>query len=140
MGSDIKLQLEQAPPARRRSVVATFVRERALRALGLGALRSIDPRTPLGELGLDSLLAVELRNTLGSALGRSLPATLLFDHPTLDALTDHLLGELFPGSATSPTVAGEDTPSAAHRIVGSIEDMSDEEVERKWAERTRTKR
>ena len=45
----------------------------------------------LDELGLDSLLAIELRNALARSLGRSLPATLLFDYPTLDALTDYVM-------------------------------------------------
>jgi acyl carrier protein len=71
--------------------LATFVRERALAVLGLDDGRAVDPATPAGELGLDSLLAVELRNALSTALSMPLPATLLFDHPTLEQLTEHLL-------------------------------------------------
>ncbi len=135
---DLRVQLADAAASRRRPLLAAFVRERALRALGLDAARSIDPRTPLGELGLDSLLAVELRNTLGTALGLALPATLLFDHPTLDALTDHLMAELFPVAAPDIT-AGPRAAPAASTIVGAIEDLSDEEVERRLAARSRAK-
>jgi hypothetical protein len=94
---------------------------------------------PLGELGLDSLLAVELRNTLATALGRALPATLLFDHPTIDALTDHLLGELSTSDTPQFKVTPPSTPASASTIVGCIEDLSDAEVERQLAARFHAK-
>jgi acyl carrier protein len=47
---------------------------------------------PLRELGLDSMLAIELRNHLGRTLGRTMPATLLFDYPTGRKLIEHLAG------------------------------------------------
>lgn len=136
--ADIRAQLADAPESRRRPLLLGLVQERALRALGMDAGRPVDPRTPLGDLGLDSLLAVELRNTLGSALGRSLPATLLFDYPTIDALADFLLGELFE---VPPAPVPEAAPSGetGHALVGSIEELSDDDVERLLAERARRK-
>lgn len=59
--------------------------------LGSEVLLDIEPESPLQELGLDSLRAVELRNHLSTLLGRKLPATLLFDYPTLEKLAEHLL-------------------------------------------------
>jgi acyl transferase domain-containing protein/ubiquinone/menaquinone biosynthesis C-methylase UbiE len=135
----ITAQLTAAPAARRRPLLSAFVRERALRALGQPAGRAIDPGRPLGELGLDSLLAVELRNTLATALGRSLPATLLFDHPTIDALTDHLLRELSTFDTPQVEVTGPATPASPSTIVASIEDLSDAEVERQLAARLLSK-
>ncbi len=138
-GSDLPRQLAAAAPTRRRSLLAAFVRERALRSLGLDHTHAVDPRTPLGELGLDSLLAVELRNTLATALCLNLPATLLFDHPTLDSLTDHLLGELFTSSPRESRLAAEPPAASAARIAASIEELSDDEVERRLAIRSRSK-
>ena len=55
------------------------------------AVRSpVAPDRPLHELGLDSLASLELRNRLGRLVGEVLPATLLFDFPTIAALTEHL--------------------------------------------------
>jgi len=119
--------------------LSAFVRERALRALGQPTGHGIDPGTPLGELGLDSLLAVELRNTLATALGRPLPATLLFDHPTIDALTDHLLRELSTSDTPQFDVSGPSTGTSASTIVDCIEDLSDAEVERQLAVRLQSK-
>jgi acyl transferase domain-containing protein/acyl carrier protein len=137
--SDLRAQIAEAPPGRRKAVVTAFVRERALRSLGIDPSRPVDPRTPLGELGLDSLLAVELRNTLGSALGMPLPATLLFDYPTIETLAGFIFDQL-PAPATSgsdPVAAAAAAPAAAPSLVDSIEDLSDEEVERMLAARTR---
>jgi hypothetical protein len=56
--------------------------------------REIDGHTPFGTLGLTSLLGLEIRNVLEAGLGLRLPATLIWAHPTLDALTGHLAGLL----------------------------------------------
>ncbi len=117
------------------------MRERALSALGMDPARPLDPRAPLGDMGLDSLLAVELRNMLGTAIGRSLPATLLFDYPTVDTLTDFLLVELF-GEQSGKAAPAVPAPSAADTgaaLVGSIEDLSDDDVDRLLAARATRK-
>ncbi len=82
-------------PNRRRSVLQTFVRTQAIKVLGAASREHVDITLPLRELGLDSLMAVELRNILGVAVNQTLPATLTFDHPTVEALTDYLATEIF---------------------------------------------
>jgi acyl transferase domain-containing protein len=132
---ELRAELEAAPQGRRRPMVAAFVRERALRALGVDPSRAVDPQTPLGEMGLDSLLAVELRNTLATALGRPMPATLLFDYPTIDALTDHILTGVLGLGGDAPGNGAAPAAPAPSTLVGSIEDLSDEEVDRQLAAR-----
>ena len=59
--------------------------------IGLNASTRIEPRQSLFDLGLDSLMAVELRNYLEKSVEHSLRSTLLFDYPTLEALVNYLL-------------------------------------------------
>jgi acyl carrier protein len=97
----------------RRTVVAGFVAASARKVLGLPGSAEIPPRQPFQELGLDSLMAVELRNAVGVAVGRAQPATLLFDHPTPESLTDHLLSLLPAPDAASPPPADAAAPTVA---------------------------
>jgi acyl carrier protein len=132
--ASLRQQLDAAPPARRKSILTAFVRERALKALALDPARTLDPRTPLGELGLDSLLAVELRNAIGRGIGVSLPATLLFDYPTVEALVNYLWTEVLQGA----DAAGENAPAVKKQaetrtgsaLLADITELSDEEVDR----------
>jgi acyl carrier protein len=124
-------QLEQADAVRQADLLLNFVAEQVARVLGLTNAAQIDPRTPLNTMGLDSLMAVELRNRLGSGLGRSLPATLAFDYPTVDTLIDYLRATLLP-----PTTPASPSPAqSTDDPLGSIEDLSDDEVDALFAKR-----
>jgi acyl carrier protein len=127
-GTDLRGALAVAPADRRRALVGAFVRERVADALGISA-STVDERRPLGELGLDSLLAIELRNTLGAAAGQSFPVTLLFDYPTVEALTEHLLDSLLSDRSLVAPMAKPRTPNA----VSAIAALSDDEVDRLYA-------
>jgi NADPH:quinone reductase-like Zn-dependent oxidoreductase/acyl carrier protein len=90
----ILAELAEATPSYRVALVEGHVSRLAAQALGLASGARLDVERPLSELGLDSLMAVELRNALAASLERALPATLLFDHPTVRALTTCLAHEL----------------------------------------------
>jgi acyl carrier protein len=126
---DLRKKLLEAPESRRNALVTAFVRDHAGRALGLSSSMVLDPRTPLADLGLDSLLAVELRNSLGGALGTALPATLLFDYPSVAALADHIAGLLQPQLEEPPQAAAE-TGTAEESLLDRVESLSDEELDR----------
>jgi len=130
-------ELMAAAPEGRSRLVLQHVRRIAQRVLGLGENKAIEVRQPLNELGLDSLMAVELRNALGTAVGRTLPATLLFDYPTIEALSNYLGREvlgLVPAAEAAP-VPPPQTRTAPAAVVERIEELSDEEVDRLFEER-----
>ena len=62
--------------------------------LGYNHPEEIAPNQPLSELGVDSLMAVELANQLEYDLGPTIPASFLFEHPTLVGLVDYLIEQM----------------------------------------------
>lgn len=113
-------ELRKLPAGLQRSELVKLLASRVRTLLELPVDTVLSRSTALKEIGLDSLLAVELRNQLTRLGGTPLPATLAFDHPTLDALADRLstVWEL----ASDPT-------SAMTAQDSSIDDMSDDEAE-----------
>jgi myxalamid-type polyketide synthase MxaB len=112
------------------------VRRQVARSLGVTTPESIELDRPLAEIGLDSLLAVEVRSALGTALRCSLPATLLFDYPTLDRVTAHLGRDVLaiaPWADVGRT--DRDDQVASTDALSAIEDMSEDDVERLLASR-----
>ena len=122
---DLPTRLAQTAPGNRRALLRGAVREHAGRVLGLAQARPVDPRQPLSELGLDSLMAVELRNSLGVALDRPLPATLLFDYPTIEGLAGFLEALLAP---PEPQPAADVTVRHT-ALMADLEQLSDAEAE-----------
>ncbi len=120
-------RIKQAPAGQRHGLLARFVEERVVKALGLDPSRPPDRARPLRELGLDSLLAVELRNVISNGLGlpRRLPATLLFDYPSVGAIADYLARELLPAENEIPSAAARDSQAE----LAAIAVLSDEEAE-----------
>ena len=91
--SGLKQRLAGLSAGERERLLLELVRSTAATVLS-ASLDSVEPERPLQELGLDSLMAVELRNRLSAASGLRLPATLLFDYPTPRALAHRLQGDL----------------------------------------------
>lgn len=90
--------LHAAPAPERSALIKKLVADEVVRILGLDPSRTLAHEQGLTDLGMDSLMAVELSNRVGGALGIKLPSTFAFEHPTLEAMGRHLLDELrIPG-------------------------------------------
>ena len=93
--SALKDWLSTLPQDEREGALLTWVSEEVAAVLGLAGPAAVPGDRPLKELGLDSLMAVELRNQLSARAQTPLPATLAFDYPTPKAIAELLLRRAF---------------------------------------------
>ena len=128
-GIPVTARIKSLPAGQRREALMQHLSERALHVLGLEPTMAVDPRTPLREVGLDSLMAVELRNALTRSIGQALPVTLLFDYPTLDALTSHLARTMGLDVVGSVCAAASAAASASAKAKTELTALSDTEAE-----------
>ncbi|MFD5094554.1 SDR family NAD(P)-dependent oxidoreductase [Amycolatopsis thailandensis] len=124
------------PSDRDEQAMTELVRRTVAAVLGHATKDSVAGDRAFQEIGFDSLTGLELRNRLGEAVGLRLPATLVFDHPTPDALTEYLSerfwGDQAPRAAEpvpAPVRAADDDPvvivGAGCRYPGGVESVTD---------------
>jgi hypothetical protein len=130
-------RLQAALPQERPEVLARSLQEEVSRILRLEASSELDWRQGFAELGMDSLMAIELRNVLQKGLGRTIPATVALDHPTIDFLTRHLLDnvlKLEAKEAPPPPEPKPPEPRSEGAVEPELDTLSDAELARLVAE------
>ncbi len=112
------------PAPGRPAGVLDAVRTAVALVLGYANASAVQPDRAFKDLGFDSLTAVELRNRLAATTGQRLPATLIYDYATPNALAAHLAGDAGPAVAAPVAVRTDDEPiaivSMACRFPGGV--------------------
>jgi SAM-dependent methyltransferase len=133
----LRARLETASIEGREDLLIELVCQEIGDVLGADARHRPQADERLHDFGVDSLMAVELRNRLVRrlALEQKLTATLIFDYPTPLAIARHLADLVF-GSAGSHAVAEAAPSSELPRIDrAALESMGDDEAEALLASR-----
>jgi acyl transferase domain-containing protein/NAD(P)-dependent dehydrogenase (short-subunit alcohol dehydrogenase family)/acyl carrier protein/SAM-dependent methyltransferase len=99
-------------------------------------ISTIDVEKPMGALGLDSLLGFELKNRCEQSLGLPLSATMVWNYPTVAALTGHLadklgvtLSEVSPvGRTVDGNLAKPASEQRVAAVINSVEQLSEDEA------------
>ncbi|MFF4218252.1 type I polyketide synthase [Streptomyces nondiastaticus] len=92
--SALKEKLSSLSEGEQHRLLVDTVCAHAAAVLGHSGSAAVEPDLAFRDLGFDSLTAVELRNLLTADTGLTLPATLVFDHPTPEAIARYLRSEL----------------------------------------------
>ncbi|MDH6195952.1 acyl transferase domain-containing protein/acyl carrier protein [Mycobacterium frederiksbergense] len=105
-------QLTNAPVQQRKKLLTDYLRDAVAEVTRVDAA---EVREDAGffDLGMDSLMAVELRRRIEQGVGREIPITLVMDHPRLSDVADYLLGEVL-GLNVQASAKATSAPVATH--------------------------
>ena len=140
--------LAGVPEGRRLDAVVDFVSHEVATVLGLDPSAVVSPEMGLFDLGMDSLMSVELRRRLERGTGRSLPSTLTFNYPNVAALAGFLHQQvqtrLIEGAAAAIDAAALSEPEATTEAVphaaSDLDSLTDDELEARLMARLRDTR
>ena len=123
-------QLEAAPPTERRELLVAYLQEQISQVLGFDSSHLIGSQQGFWDMGIDSLMAVELQNRLQIGLESVLPSTLVFDYPTIEELAEYLEREFF--SLASPSakshVDSRQVNDERVAVLTELEPLSEDEM------------
>jgi myxalamid-type polyketide synthase MxaB len=105
--ANILKRLNEAPQSERLQVLTTFLSGQVSQVLAFGPSATVDPRSSLIEMGMDSLMAMELANRLKAALGVKISAGDLLQGTSVADLALVVLDAPVAGDGvTGPSPAG----------------------------------
>jgi NAD(P)-dependent dehydrogenase (short-subunit alcohol dehydrogenase family) len=106
--TSLRSELDRMTGAERLRALERRVKDDVREVVGLEP----DAADALQPLGLDSLMAVELRNRVAAAIEHPLPSTLAFDHPTVERIVSFIIATLWPAAERGPEPKGIDAIKA----------------------------
>ncbi|MFL9817595.1 SDR family NAD(P)-dependent oxidoreductase [Tolypothrix campylonemoides VB511288_2] len=119
--SDILQKLQAAAANERLSLLTTHIQGEVAKVLGLPPSELPDPKQNFFDMGMDSLIAVELKNQLQNHLGQFLPSTLAFNYPNINSLAQYLSQDVLSLDISAQT--SQDLPQNQEELTTSLEEI-----------------
>jgi acyl transferase domain-containing protein/acyl carrier protein len=127
--SKILQQFEEVPENERQDFLIAYLQKEIGNVLGLDLSQLPEPEQGFFDMGMDSLMAVDLKNSLEKNLGATLPSTLAFDYPTIKDLAEYIAQNILrwgrPGVEKSTVQKSEVEPT---KVALEVEQLAEEEV------------
>ena len=140
-GGDARAAILAATADERGSLVEAHVAAQVSRVMQV-PIPTLSTGSPLKDLGLDSLMAVEIRNWIESTLGVSLPLVRILEGPSVAQLAADVLAQLADAAAVSGARgrAAQRAPKlGAAELLARVDELSDADVDRLLDELTAEK-
>jgi acyl transferase domain-containing protein/acyl carrier protein len=118
--------LAAVDPDERELFLSTQIRDQLARVLGMSPAK-LDIEQPLLNLGLDSLMAVEIGNQIQAMVGVDVPAMKFMEGLSIAGLAAYVIEQLSADQA--PAAVSPSTQQTAEQVLKQVEKLSDEEVD-----------
>ncbi|MEI2579699.1 acyl carrier protein [Scytonema sp. PRP1] len=127
--SKILERLEAAKQSDKEGILITYIQGEVAQVLGCDPSQ-LDPQQGFFDMGMDSLMAFELKKRLESSFSSSLPSTLTFESPTIKKLSRYLAQEVL-GWKLPKTPDADQLQSKNEKVkaLSAVEELTDDEVE-----------
>jgi acyl carrier protein len=142
--NEFALQLQKTDPLHRQEIVLVNVQQQVAMVLRLDPSQPVDLDTELTRLGIDSLMAVELKNRIELNLGANLPVAQILNGPSITELAG-LVSEILEKTeldgetsvVASPTQTQPLVEENAAAVLQNLDQLSDGDVDRLLRSMTR---
>jgi acyl carrier protein len=112
-------------PSERRPFLSTHIRDQLARVLGMSP-EKLDVEQPLLNLGLDSLMAVEIGNQIEAMVGVEVPTMKFMEGLSIAGLSAYVIEQL--GAEGAPPETAPSDQQTAEQVLEQVAQLSDEEV------------
>ncbi|MGE2835898.1 SDR family NAD(P)-dependent oxidoreductase [Mycobacterium sp. SMC-4] len=134
--TEFRQRLRASAPEERIDMLTEHVSAQVAAAMGLASAHTLDPTVGFFQFGMDSLMNVTLQRSLSESLGEVLPASVVFDYPTVEALTDYLASVL-PEILETASTGGDDAGGSGEAGIDedAYDDLAEDELLARLSER-----
>jgi myxalamid-type polyketide synthase MxaE and MxaD len=125
--SERRTALLAAAPDERRALLRSYLSEQVARVLGLSPSK-LDLQQPLSQLGMDSLMAVELKNRIAADFKLNIPVVKFLQGFSIDQAVTQMLNQLADEAAHPAMAPLAAADGNAEFLLAKLDQLSDEEV------------